>query len=873
MTLQRKKSQRLVTTTPATSVGAALESIKPLISPKLLDGLEIQKVCSNGNINPRILTLSDDLFTLFVSHHKVGKKESLADRFQYKSFKAYATVVSSVTGMTVRATHDIRVIDVADILFVQSGYIGSRKLEACKAPMDPRKIISIFHNQNRTIDFLVEDEDRNALLTAIQTIREAYHASKVKVGREQLLLRYAWYDTDWDKSGLLEQSEFTQLLNRLNIYLKQEKAIQIFKEYVAAKYPKKGGRIGSMNHHGITFKDCLDILRKIKLEQTNGGTQMSDVIFNDLFGEKDVVTAEEFLTNFLRQKQEENATIDDVKRVFSELNSMEISGASYRIGADGKGDNDSIDRMRFGEYLTSSRNDLFNPEKQKFDSLTLSRPLSEYWINSSHNTYLTGDQLKSFSSVEMYVVAMQRGCKCLELDCWDDSVGYPIVYHGYTITSKIPFQDIITCVKHYVDDNPDTLPIILSLENHCSHPFQEILADILNKTLDDRLYVPESSSPLPSPLDLVGKVVVKGKRPPENDDDDLTASEYIEEELDPYSSVEDALVDSVSAKVGESSLISNLSRDVRDKLKLRSTTNLKNPDTPPQLPKIFPELARLTLFNGVNYKGFRASTDLPITDMHSFSEAKVLKVLNRDPANASLWKEYNREHMSRIYPAGSRVDSSNYNPIVAWQMGCQLVALNFQTDDSPMTINDGRFRENGRCGYVQKPLSVLPMTETSNSDGSILLRIKVLSGSCLPKPYGESVGEVIDPYVIVRVHQAGKRGRIRSSLTKRTTSGPVDWLETTERKTSSVRDNGFCPQWNESEYFSFSVTSDVSMVEIVVMDSDAGFIDDQMCKAAIPVSCLRQGIRSVQFYDQCSSQHGPFGMARVLVDVDIKHTV
>jgi len=86
-----------------------------------------------------------------------------------------------------------------------------------------------------------------------------------------------------------------------------------------------------------------------------------------------------------------------------------------------------------------------------------------------------------------------------------------------------------------------------------------------------------------------------------------------------------------------------------------------------------------------------------------------------------------------------------------------------------------------------------------------------------------------------------------------------------------VRDNGFCPQWNDKEPFSFTVNSDVAMVEFIVMDSNRGFIDEIMCKTAVPLSCLRQGFRSVQFYDQCSSQHGPFGMARILLDVDINY--
>lgn len=100
-----------------------------------------------------------------------------------------------------------------------------------------------------------------------------------------------------------------------------------------------------------------------------------------------------------------------------------------------------------------------------------------------------------------------------------------------------------------------------------------------------------------------------------------------------------------------------------------------------------------------------------------------------------------------------------------------------------------------------------------------------------------------------------------------------DWLVTTERKTKSIRDNGFSCKWAESDFVYSVVSSDVAMVEFIVMDSDAGFLDDTMCKTAVPVSSLRQGIRSVKFYDQCSRQHGPFEMARVLVDVDIKHIV
>lgn len=45
--------------------------------------------------------------------------------------------------------------------------------------------------------------------------------------------------------------------------------------------------------------------------------------------------------------------------------------------------------------------------------------------------------------------ALKRGCRCVEVDCWDGSDGEPTVYHGHTLTSKILFKDVITTVKEY----------------------------------------------------------------------------------------------------------------------------------------------------------------------------------------------------------------------------------------------------------------------------------------------------------------------------------------------------------------------------------------------------------------------------------------
>lgn len=33
-----------------------------------------------------------------------------------------------------------------------------------------------------------------------------------------------------------------------------------------------------------------------------------------------------------------------------------------------------------------------------------------------------------------------QGCRSVELDCWDGDDGMPVIYHGHTLTTKIPFK-------------------------------------------------------------------------------------------------------------------------------------------------------------------------------------------------------------------------------------------------------------------------------------------------------------------------------------------------------------------------------------------------------------------------------------------------
>lgn len=56
-------------------------------------------------------------------------------------------------------------------------------------------------------------------------------------------------------------------------------------------------------------------------------------------------------------------------------------------------------------------------------------------------------------------------------------------------------------------------------------------------------------------------------------------------------------------------------------------------------------------------------------EMSSFGENKTKKFVK---GKLTDFIEYNKKQLSRIYPAGSRIHSSNYNPQMAWSAGCQI---------------------------------------------------------------------------------------------------------------------------------------------------------------------------------------------------------
>ncbi|MGH0124485.1 UNVERIFIED_CONTAM: hypothetical protein FKN15_077170 [Acipenser sinensis] len=148
-------------------------------------------------------------------------------------------------------------------------------------------------------------------------------------------------------------------------------------------------------------------------------------------------------------------------------------------------------------------------------------------------------------------------------------------------------------------------------------------------------------------------------------------------------------------------------------------------------------------------------------DMSSFPETKAEKYVNKIKGKKFL--QYNRLQLSRIYPKGQRLDSSNYDPLPMWLCGSQLVALNFQTPDKPMQMNQALFMLNGKNGFVLQPSIMREETFDPFDRNSlrgmepITVQIEVLGARHLPKNGRSIVSPLIEIEVCGAEYDSGKQ--------------------------------------------------------------------------------------------------------------------
>ncbi|XP_017573111.1 1-phosphatidylinositol 4,5-bisphosphate phosphodiesterase delta-1a isoform X1 [Pygocentrus nattereri] len=583
-----------------------------------------------------------------------------------------------------------------------------------------------------------------------------------------------------DKNGdnRMTLKELKHFLRQINVEVDDTHATMLFEKCDTSRSGTLEGDEIKQFYELLTYREEIEVIYG-KYALTDG--QMS---------------AANLLT-FLKTEQMASWSLEDAENFIEKHEPDQTAKQKKHLTKDG-----------FLRYFSQKEGSIFNPEHQPVYQ-DMSQPLNHYFISSSHNTYLMEDQLKGPSSTEAYIRALSKGCRCVELDIWDGPDGEPLIYHGHTLTSRVLFKDVIKAIKDYAFKASE-YPVILSLENHCSVQQQKLMAHYMISILGSALLTHplgnEMPSALPSPQELKRRILVKGKRLNKLD---AAFNNNNTEDVDSVSEEDEA------AEVKESD---QKTKPKKSKIKLAK------------------ELSDLVIYcKSVHFNSFEhAKEKQAFYEMASFKESKAKTLADN---SASAFVHHNMDKLSRIYPAGSRTDSSNYNPVPMWNAGCQIVALNFQTPCKQMDLNQGRFLPNGKCGYILKPEFMRNpdfLFDPNNLTKAPWLRrktlhIMVISAQQLPKLNKDKPKSIVDPLVRVEIYGVA--------------------ADRASQQTPHINNNGFNPTWNRNFQFIINVP-ELAIVRFEVEDYDTASANDFIGQYTLPFTSMQYGYRRVPLLTQ-----------------------
>jgi hypothetical protein len=531
-------------------------------------------------------------------------------------------------------------------------------------------------------------------------------------------------DVDANKDGIITQEE---VLNYLKSKINGNEVAKIFNEYASKKI--------NSEEKVMVPNDVYNFFHVVQREMISQ-LEAYQLVINFLHGIEPEIKRKinkKIQNSFLRHRQSFREM--EIKSIFEKV---EKKYNTKKIVLE-------MNLREFNNMLNTDALTVFKLDKFVAD-LDMDRPLTDYFINSTHNTYLTGHQLKGDSSVKMYSLSLLEGYRLVELDCYNGEGDNIIITHGYTLVSKLNLVDILYEMKSSAFVK-SSLPVILSIENHLDEYHQNIMAQKFKEILVDIYIFPYDKKPeyLPTLKELQNKFIIKlgGKRLWFDDEIKRHKNKNTQRlrggarrdkirKFILFDNFED-VVDSDEEKDNKYENVIEKSNINIDKIFHDNNNNLMKKETIKSNFKDVREIiSKITLDDiqkkdssdeqqeNITFQNLEKLRGLPSAkfkyeeieeNKYKPWECLTLKCkkfikYESEPEKQKEIIKLSQHCILKAYPDSFR--SNNYDIIKCWRCGCQIAALNIQALEDDFTLfNNIFFYQNKKCGYVLKPQRLL----------------------------------------------------------------------------------------------------------------------------------------------------------------------